>query len=666
MNRRVALALILSLLALLGAGAYLYVGDGGDAGRFVEAPTPLQETERLFDIGVVDADGDDRLDLYTSNHHFRQALLLADGRGGYRDVLSAWGLDQSSAFPLAELSFITPKPDRPGVYVYWRGTNLVLRTHGSGELGEWRGLLHTEDPVAVVGGAEGVIGKKEEKTGIVTETRLEFALKTDAQIVLQPGGQGLPIHFEFSGDLPPERIFVGRGKVSPPATRFTLAMQDRHAHAWADFNNDGLADIYINRGALSGTLRAHGAEVARGIRDELFLSQGPGRFREAGQETGIRKDGCSGRHAKWVDFDGDGLLDLFVNCYDRQHVAGDFPKQLYRQNAARKLENVAAAVGLALPDQQMGNMAWLDADADGDADLLAFQDAGVFLYRNQSGRYLQETVVRMESHGAPKIGETNKDYWIYDGKLAVMDYDADGDLDVFLASRRGNRLLVNRDGRLEALDPAGVGLPAQSGAANWADHDNDGLPDLHLFPQGLFRQKPDHTFEATGLLATHPEEFEAAIVNWFDMDNDGRLDALLALERNPGFKRWWEFGDKKGKKGQWLLSARRNVGPAGHWLQVRLAGGPGNRSAVGAQVTVVTPLGALTQEVGSSEGAFYSQGHYRLHYGLGPHDRVQEIRVRWSDGTRQHLRDVAADRLLVIQRTTDPVPMNPASTEARR
>lgn len=666
MNRRTTITLFLLLLALLGAGAFLYFQYGFDGGRFVETPFPLRETERLFDIGVVDADGDDRLDIYTSNHHFRQALLLADGQGGYRDVLSPWGLDQSSAFPLAELSFITPKPDKPGVYVYWRGTNLVIRAHKSADLGNWRGLLHTEDPVAVVGGAEGVIGKSEEKTGIVTETRLEFALKTDAQTVLHPGGQGLPIHFEFSGDLPPKRIFVGRGKVSPPATRFTLAMQDRHAHAWADFNDDGLPDIFINRGALSGTLRAHGAEVERGIRDELHLSQGPGKFREAGLETGIRKDGCSGRHAKWVDFDGDGLLDLFVNCYDREHVSGDFPKQLYRQNAAHELENVAVAVGVALPDQQMGNLVWLDVDADGDADLLAFQDAGVLLYRNQDGPYIQESVVRLDAKGAPKIGETNRDDWMYDGKLAVMDYDADGDLDVFLASRRGNRLLVNRGGRLEAVDPATVGLPAHSGVANWADFDNDGLPDLHLFPQGLFRQRPDHRFEATGLLAVHPQEYQAAIVNWFDMDNNGRLDALLALEQEPDFKRWWEFGKSAGKKGSWVLSTQRNTSPAGHWLQVRLAGGPGNRSAVGAQVTVVTPLGTLVQEVGSSEGAFYSQGHHRLHYGLGTHARVQEIRVRWSDGVLQRLHDVPADRLLVIERATDPEPTNPANTEARR
>ena len=72
---------------------------------FVEYPFPLAETHRLFDIGIVDVNGDDFLDVYTSNHHFRQVLLIGDAGGDFTDVLSEWGLDQSREFPLAELSF---------------------------------------------------------------------------------------------------------------------------------------------------------------------------------------------------------------------------------------------------------------------------------------------------------------------------------------------------------------------------------------------------------------------------------------------------------------------------------------------------------------------------------------------------------------------------------
>ena len=117
---------------------------------FVPSPPPLTESDRLFDMGVVDANGDDRLDVYTSNHHFRQVLLLADGKGGYRDVLSEWGLDQSREFPEAELSFVAPELVDAGVYVYWFGSNVVIRTHRSKELPQWQGVLRLYDPVKVV------------------------------------------------------------------------------------------------------------------------------------------------------------------------------------------------------------------------------------------------------------------------------------------------------------------------------------------------------------------------------------------------------------------------------------------------------------------------------------------------------------------------------------
>lgn len=655
-----------AVLLVVGGLAAYFLSPAPPDDRFVEHPLPLAETHRLFDIGVTDANGDERLDIYTSNHHFRQILLLADAKGGYRDVVSEWGLDQSHDFPLAELSYATPKPEQPGVYVYWRGTNLVLRAHRTETLGTWRGSLHTFDPVSVVKNDKGWTDKHERRRGVVTETMLDFTLQPGGQLILQPGGQGLPVDFAFDGAVGPAQLFVGLGKVSPTSTRFSLAMQDRHAHAWADFNGDGVPDVFINRGALSGTLRAHTAAVQRGIKDELFLSRGPGRFVESAAVAGIEKNGCSGRHAKWVDFDGDGLLDLFVNCYDREHVSGDFPKQLYRQGPNRTLREAAATAALALPGEQMGNLAWLDAEGDGDTDLLAYQDEGVFLYRNANGVFSREAVAARDAAAHPKIGKTGGDRWTYDGKLSIADFDADGDPDVFLASKTGNRLLRNRGEMFDSIDPATLGLPEYSGTAQWVDFDNDGRSDMHLFPQGLYRQRPDGRFEATGLFAYPAGQYEAAIINWFDLDNDGRLDVLLALAENPAYRQWWAFWKKPGQKGRWALRAFRNTGTADHWLQLRLAGAGGNPPAIGARVTVTTPAGTQSQDVGSSEGSFFSQGHYRLYFGLGPHAVVDSISVRWPDGSQERLDNVKADRLLVIAQRPGARPTATDPTEARQ
>jgi hypothetical protein len=86
-----------------------------------------------------------------------------------------------------------------------------------------------------------------------------------------------------------------------------------------------------------------------------------------------------------------------------------------------------------------------------------------------------------------------------------------------------------------------------------------------------------------------------------------------------------------------------------HWLQLNLVGSAGNLQAIGASVTLVTPEGQQTQEVGSNDGSFLSQGHYRLYFGLGRHGKVDAVKIRWPDGHLQELKDVAVDKLLTIE-----------------
>jgi hypothetical protein len=263
---------------------------------------------------------------------------------------------------------------------------------------------------------------------------------------------------------------------------------------------------------------------------------------------------------------------------------------------------------------------------------------------------VQEPVVRQSSEEARKIGSARGNYWFYDGKFAVTDYDRDGDPDVFSSSKRGNLLLRNQNGRFEIVDVAAAGLPPRSTTASWVDFDNDGLPDLHLVPQGMFRQRADHTFEETRILAVDPGRYDAAIVNWADLDNDGRLDVLMALDESAAFSRWWEFRKPPKQRGRWEVVALRNVGDAGHWLQVDLAGDPVNRQGIGAAVSIGVGESVLLQTVGANEGSFFSQGHYRLHFGLGSHAKADAIKVRWSDGYEQVLKEVAANRLVTVVR----------------
>ncbi|TMG81863.1 MAG: hypothetical protein E6H78_16010, partial [Betaproteobacteria bacterium] len=153
-----------------------------------------------------------------------------------------------------------------------------------------------------------------------------FAADGDGELDLEIETPGVPIGIELDGSLPLTSVYVGRQKISPrskpfDSRRFDLTFQDPHGMAWADYNDDGAMDVFVNRGALGGTLKALPENVEKGIQDQLFVtSDGRLPYRNIATDVGIDKRGCSGRKVSWVDFDRDGLLDLFVNCQDRGNV----------------------------------------------------------------------------------------------------------------------------------------------------------------------------------------------------------------------------------------------------------------------------------------------------------------------------------------------------------
>ena len=614
----------------------------------------MDRLDRFFDVGVVDADNDGNLDIYTSNHHFRQLLLLSDGKGNYHDVLSKWGLDQDLHFPNAELSFTAPKVDRPGLYIYWLGTQFVIQTHEGKDLGPINGTLHAYDVLDKLVKKEGFdirIDSQEVKTrfGSAPETTLHFSTKNGGYLRFRLSGQGAPLEFTIEGNLQPDQIFVGLGKISPASKTFSLTMLDRHALVWADYNKDGSKDIFINRGALGGTLRLKTEKIRQLIHDELLVRQPDGRFLDVSSKVGLEKRDCSGRHARWIDINNDGLLDLFNNCFDRKHSVGDFPKQLYVQQPDGRFREMAEESGLAVPEQQIGSLAWFDVDNDGDIDLVTLQNRGFFLYRNNRGKMTEETIYERPLKGV-QIGSSTEGSWVYDGKISVADFDLDGDIDLFSSSKRGNVLLVNDGGHFRHLDPASMGLPEVSLNASWVDYDNDGYPDLHAVPQGLFKSEQARQFKETGVLRFPDEQYQGAVTNWFDEDNDGQIDVMMTLNANPDYHPWWRKVRIPLLPTTWLIEAYRNTGTANHWLQIELVGSKGNHEAIGAQVTVHTREGDQVQVVGASnEGAFFSQGHYRLYFGLGNENRVERIDIRWPDGKLQSLKDVEGDRLLTIE-----------------
>ncbi|MGB3292610.1 MAG: CRTAC1 family protein [Phormidesmis sp.] len=612
----------------------------------------LSDVEQLFDLGVVDINADGNLDIYTSNHSAGQFLLLGDSSGGFSgNKLSEFFLDQDLEFPGLEDFGTAPVIEAPGFYIYWQGRDLVLQTHRLAENGPVAGKFSFSAPVEAINQNRNF--DLDVQTATVspeaTVSTIQFTAEENAQLLIRPFNVSIPITFQMAAGLPPNQIYIGNAKVNPAASDFSLYLRDRHGMAWSDYNSDGRLDVFIVRGGL----RARMNDLPGRYTDELLIRQANGRYQNEAEALGLVKAGCPALQPAWVDFNSDQRLDLYVGCFTPLRATQSFPNQLHHQQPDGTFVNVAAEVNLDIPES--GAFTWLDADLDGDADLFWVDAEALWLYRNEAGRFTAERI-------GENPGGISKDF-SSGYNLSSADYDRDGDIDLFFASATGNVLIESQEGFFEARSPGDKGLPATSFSANWVDFDNDGLTDLHAIPSGLYQQQADHSFRQTALLQGDGKRLSSAMGTWFDSDGDGDRDLLMATQyREPKVqevfkkvvrkftqKEFASTGSQVSLYENLLLEGHPANDEQAHWLQIDLVGPPNNRQAIGARVEVTDSAGTQLQIVGQSEGSHYSQGHYRLYFGLGRAAQSDRIKVTWADSSVQTLEEIDSNQRLTVE-----------------
>ena len=109
-----------------------------------------------------------------------------------------------------------------------------------------------------------------------------------------------------------------------------------------------------------------------------------------------------------------------------------------------------------------------------------------------------------------------------------------------------------------------------------------------------------------------------------DLDNDGRLDAVISTNGGPAH----------------LL--HNETATPNHWLSFKLVGHKSNRDGIGAVIKVVTKTATQYTTV-STSGSYLSSSDKRAHFGLGPDTQADLVEVRWPSGIIQELRNVKAD-----------------------
>ena len=277
----------------------------------------------------------------------------------------------------------------------------------------------------------------------------------------------------------------------------------------------GVACAAVGLGAWSGACGGEGEPaVASGeVVPPVFTSVQPELFEASGAQPNA-----------FVDFDNDGDLDLFVGFRNR-------PDRLYR-NDDGTFTDVAGEVGLATAEDTRV-AAWGDYDGDGHVDVyIGFPNAGGLtdrIFRNEGdGTAFRDVTAEL---GVVISGTTRQTSWI--------DYDADGDVDLFVALRDGPNRLFRNDGSTltDVTEETGIGDPRRTVGVAWFDYDQDGDLDAFVANQngdadGFFRNDGGRFTDVAPELGMdggeRSEEIGGVGPDVTDMDNDGDLDLFVA------------------------------------------------------------------------------------------------------------------------------------------
>jgi hypothetical protein len=393
-----------------------------------------------------------------------------------------------------------------------------------------------------------------------------------------------------------------------------------------------------------------------------------------GQDGWVRLDGGDlsadpqhGLSAEFVDLDGDGDLDVFQAIYqpeDHRH-AGAVPRAYFNDGACsfERRDAIGFDPGMAV------DFAFLDADADGDPDVLVSNDFGMLngagaLYENLGGRFRRTSaidgafmgmgalVADLDHDGRFEVLVTNigRNPWFHnEGPLILVDRSREKKLGgTWYIDRQQDPLTLpyfdpespNSAERnmarfvrdyLDTRPADEQAFVVTSWSANAVDFDADGWLDLFLtrgfagitsLPEGrrqrlgLIQQRPGGEFVDVSAAAVgeDPGTFKGSGVG--DLDGDGLPDLVVFDHR---------FGNLTPRH-----RILHNRSDAGGWIRVDLRGRAPNTWALGAVVTVRLGQRPVMQRR-TLHGGVYSASADALFFGIGDATSV-DVEVAWPGG----------------------------------
>jgi hypothetical protein len=434
------------------------------------------------------------------------------------------------------------------------------------------------------------------------------------------------VHTDYNNDGLPD-VFVCRGAWTGMPQRPSLLRNDGHCKftdvtegaglmtpidsqvaVWADYDNDGFLDLFV------------GGETQR---SRLYHNRGDGTFEEVAVRAGVTNEGLDCKGANWGDFDGDGFPDLVVS-----NING--PPRLFHNNRDGTFTDVAAEMGVTRPLEGFACWFW-DYDNDGWPDLF------INAYERRLGPII-----------ASHLGQPN------DGQVG--------------------RLYRNLGGKKfeDVTDDVGLNVSTSPMGSNFADFDNDGYLDFYLgtgspnyrmlVPNRMFKNVDGKRFVdiTTSSGTGHLQKGHAVACG--DWDRDGNIDLFEELG-----------GAAPGDRFRCVLF--QNPGHDNHWLTVKLVGKKSNRPAIGARIKITLPTQTphtIYRHVTS--GSSFGGNPFQQAIGIGKATRIESLEIFWpTSRTTQAFQNVPIDRAIEItefaeeyrtlpwKRVPQPRPRGPAA-----
>ena len=374
---------------------------------------------------------------------------------------------------------------------------------------------------------------------------------------------------------------------------------------WFDYDNDGRLDLFVGQFArfdkdsgcgISADGKRHYCipRIFPSTPSWLFHNNGDGTFTDVSKESGIADHLGKAWGAVATDVNNDGRMDLFVandtvqNFIFMNHGDGRFEEVGLRADVAYSSEGRARS-GMGVDSADFDQDGWMDL-------FVANIDEEIFsLYRNHHDGSFDDQAMQLG------VGIATR--WMSGWGIKFIDYDNDGNLDLFLANGFPDDLVEEFSSQVRYREP------------------------LLLFHNvgGKFENVSQQSGPVFG------KSFSARGMAVGDFNNDGGIDALVAV--NDGAP----------------ILLRNNVGKENHWLGVQLIGTKSNRDAIGARLTY--KAGDLTRsrmKVGG--GSFMSSHDTRMSLGLGKRKNLDWLEVQWPQpgGVVERFTNLPVDRYITI------------------